>query len=720
MIDVKTKRWGKRALMLATLGCLLVLGTATIAEDSSEEAKKEEKNQTGKEGNGSDYREEIEVLAREPDLEIEKIDLEVLDTGRAPNLALALESVTGLSGIRRSQNSFEPVVHGLGWERVQMQVNGMPLYGACPARMDPPAFIVTASSAADVTVVKGLASVSLGPAGTGGRVDVNTDYDRGTGADKTTDPWARLSYNSANDGLKGSAGVKGGTEKIDYSVGAEILDQSDYESAGGQVIPAGQKETGAFFSFGHRPTDAQRWSIGAIRQEGEDIAYPSLPMDTENSDTTILSADYRFQPEKTGGALSSLEVSLGASESNHIMNNRYRTNRPMMEAETDSTAKTYSVGFVTRWLVASQSVVKAGLDVNSLDRDALRTRYMTGPGVSFYDHLWPDVSQDDLGLYGEFLQVWTSKWKLRVGLRYDDVSSKAAAADDPALGGGTVREAYVEWYGPEAAKTDRDESLFTGNAVFSKDLGADVVLQVGLGHVTRAAGVTERYFAYALSPSGLLVGNPTLDAERKREVSIGATFGGSIWDGSVTAYYYSINDYILPVLLGSRDVGGIVRPVRGFENTDATLAGFDFSFRIRPSQRWSIPGSIYYVRGEDDTRGVPLPEIPPLEFALAGRWSFPGPVSGWLQLGGRYVAEADRIDPEFPEDETPSFTVWHLRGHFDVLRYMGIEVGVENLLNEEYWEHLTREAASNVPGLTPGQNIPQPGRYMTLALVFDF
>jgi iron complex outermembrane receptor protein len=247
-----------------------------------------------------------------------------------------------------------------------------------------------------------------------------------------------------------------------------------------------------------------------------------------------------------------------------------------------------------------------------------------------------------------------------------------------------------------------------------------VVLQFGMGHVTRAAGVTERYFAYALSPSGLLVGNPTLDAEKKREISIGANFGGQIWDGSVTAYYYSIADYILPVFLGSRVIMGDETPVRGFENTDATLAGLDFSFRIRPSNRWSIPGSLFYVRGEDQTRGVPLPEIPPLEFALAGRWSFPGRVSGWLQLGGRYVAEADRIDPDFPEDETPSFTVWHLRGRFDVARYLDIEAGVENLFNEEYWEHLTREAAGNVPGLIPGQNIPQPGRFGTLALVFNF
>ena len=716
------KTWRTQRLLLATLGCVLAFGTASFAEEASEDPKEDNQGQSQTDGSVSDYAEEIEVLAKEPDLEIKKIDLEVLDTGRVPNLALALESLAGLSGVRRSQNSFEPVVHGLGWERVQTQVNGMPLYGACPARMDPPAFIVTASSAEDVSVVKGLASVALGPAGTGGRVDVSTDYDRGVGTSKATDPWARLSFNSANDGLQGSAGVKGGTKKIDYSVGAEILDQSDYESADGQVIPAGQKETGGFFSFGHRPTDAQRWSVGAIYQQGEDIAYPSLPMDTDESDTSILSAGYRYQPKKNGGSLSSLEVSLGASDANHVMSNRYRTNRPRMQAETRSDAKTYSAGLVTRWLVSSRSVVKAGFDLNSMDRDALRQRHVTMSDQTFYDHLWPDVSQNDLGLYGEYSRGLSSSWQLRFGLRYDDVRSKAAAADDPALGGGTVREAYVSFYGPEAAKTDRDESLFTGNAVASKDLGSSVVLQLGLGYVSRAAGVTERYFAFALSPSGFLVGNPTLDAEKKREVSVGATFGGKAWDGSVTGYYYSIEDYILPVELDERDINGDgdLDLIRGFQNTDATLTGVDFSFRYRPSERWSIPGSFFYVRGEDDTRGVPLPEIPPMEVNLAGRWSFPGRVSGWLQLGGRFVAKADRLDPQFPEDETPSFTVWHLRGRFNLARYLGIEAGVENLFDEEYWEHLTREAAANVPGLTPRQNIPQPGRFLTVALVFDF
>jgi iron complex outermembrane receptor protein len=713
----------RRALVsLFILVMTLATGDVAGAENPPTDAENNEQAESKTVETAKAYDEQIEVLAERPELGIENLDLEVLDSGRATNLGVAVGTIAGVSGVQRSQNSYEPVVHGLGWERVQTQVNGMPLYGACPARMDPPAFVVTPSSAQEVAVVKGLASVTLGPAGTGGRVDVSTDYDRGAGAGKALDPWLRMAYDSANDGLRGSAGVNGGTERIDYALGIEALEQSDYESADGITVPAGQKDTGAFFSFGHRPTDTQRWSVGAIRQKGEEIAYPSLPMDTDESENRIYSAGYRYRPKNDRKGLSSLEVSLGASQIDHLMSNRERTNRMMMQAETRSDAATYSAGFATNWAVTSNSIVKAGFDLNAMNRDALRQRHITANGRTFYDHLWPDVSQDDIGVFAEYGHVSGTGWHLRFGVRYDGVSSEAAAADDPALGGGTVREAYVRFYGPEAAVTNRDERLLTGNLLASQKLGETVTLQAGLGYVSRAAGMTERYFAFALSPSGYLVGNPTLDAEKKQELSLGATFGGPVWNGSVTGYYYSIADYILPVILDQRDINGDseLDLIRGFENTDATLTGIDFSLLYRPSERWNVPVSLFYVRGEDDTRNVPLPEIPPLEVRLAGRWSYPGRVAGWLELGGRFVAEATRIDPAFPENETPRFTVWHFRGRFDVARYLAIEAGVENLFNEEYWEHLTREAAGNVPGLLPGQEIPQPGRFFTLAMLFDF
>jgi iron complex outermembrane receptor protein len=708
----------KQALLGGLTLCTMAVGlvTADVTPPIPDEERLDEASPA------SSYEEEVEVSARRPDPERAPLDMEVLESGRAPNIAVALETVPGLSGVRRSLGAYEPVVHGLGWERVQTELDGMPLYGACPARMDPPAFILAAAAAEEVSVVKGLASVSLGPGGTGGRVRISTDYDRGLDPEHEFSPWVRFSYCDGGKRLRGGAGVKGGTDSIDYSVGLEALDQDDYRSGDGTSVPASQRESGGFFSFGHRIGRAHRWSLGAIYQEGEGIDYPSLPMDTDSSESTFYRAGYSFEPKSGRGALSSLELSLAASDLDHVMSNRGRTNRGILEAESVSEALTRSARLTTDWKLPGRSLLVAGLDLNSLERDALRERYIVASDRTFYDHLWPDVSQDDLGLFAEYLFATDNDWSFRFGLRYDDIRSEAGAADDPALGGGTIREAYVGFYGPEAALTNRSESLLTGNAVFSKPIGKRVVLQGGLGLAGRAAGLTERYFAFALSPMGYQVGNPALRAEEKLEFSLGASLKGRRWEGSVSGYHYAIDDYILPVILAERDVNNddILDLIRGFENTDATLTGLDLSFVLRPSERWILPVSLFYVRGEDDSRGVPLPEIPPLELRLAVRHAFAGRLLDMVELGGRFVDRAERINPSFPENETAGFAVWHLRASFDLSRSLALDFGVENLLDKEYVEHLTREAAGNLPGFTLRQEIPQPGRFFTAALRGDF
>jgi outer membrane receptor protein involved in Fe transport len=64
--------------------------------------------------------------------------------------------------------------------------------------------------------------------------------------------------------------------------------------------------------------------------------------------------------------------------------------------------------------------------------------------------------------------------------------------------------------------------------------------------------------------------------------------------------------------------------------------------------------------------------------------------------------------------------VWHLRGRINVVRFLAIEAGIENLFDKDYHEHLTREAAVPVGDLARGDEIPQPGRAFGVQLRFDF
>jgi len=366
---------GWRGIATAILvGCLLTSGSVAYGEQQQDEARSDRVEDESEHPQTSSLEEQVRVVAEPAEIQTASIDLESLDTGRAPNVAVALDEVVGVAGVRRSANGYEPVIRGLGWEHVQTRVNGMPLYGACPARMDPPAFVVAPSSVERVSVVKGLASVTLGPAGTGGRIDISTDFDRGIEAAKDSSPWVRLSHDGATDGTRGGAGIKGGTKRIDYSAGVEFLDQGDYESAGGTTVPASEEEIGGFLSFGNRVTDTQRWSVSAVVNEHENVSYPSLPMDTESSTNRIFTGAYSLAPQAASGRLTSLELSLGASRIDHLMSNRFRTDRPTKEAETDSEATTYRAGVLATWEVGASTIVTGGFDLDALERDAMRER----------------------------------------------------------------------------------------------------------------------------------------------------------------------------------------------------------------------------------------------------------------------------------------------------------------------------------------------------------
>jgi len=95
-------------------------------------------------------------------------------------------------------------------------------------------------------------------------------------------------------------------------------------------------------------------------------------------------------------------------------------------------------------------------------------------------------------------------------------------------------------------------------------------------------------------------------------------------------------------------------------------------------------------------------------------------VAGWLELGGRFVAEQDRVDERFPEDRTPGHAVFHLRAGLGVGENVRLELGVENLLDREYHDHLTPPVVVGAGDLEPGDDVPAPGRTFLLRVEVDF
>lgn len=663
---------------------------------------------------------DITVMASGDEIDPNAVPQEVIEAGRYTNVGEAITETPGVSAVRRGASATEPVIRGLGWERVTTQVNGLPLYGACPARMDPPITYVRSYAPETLLILKGLASVTYGPGGSGGRIIIDTDFERDPNDPAGFGGWVKIGGETNRDGIAGEAGFKGGNKWLDVKGVVEALDYSDYKSGNGTVVPANQEEYSAALSAGIRPTENHRWSnyINYVRED--DIDYPSLPMNMDETDFWVYTTGYRINPER--GRMKEMDFSFGLQDIDHLMSNRNKPNRKMVEAQTPSESNSYSGSAKSTFKLSSGVDLIAGADFYSLNRDATRTRKLVMSGRTFEDRIWPDASQRDLGGFAELQAEMANDFELRVGGRFDYVLSDAGAADAPSLMMKTVREQYVNFYGPDAADVEKEEWVGSGNIVLAWQPISWLETHLGGGLATRPAGVTERFFAFAPAPGGFLVGNPTLDPEKKIELEWGVNFKKPWFDASINLFYNWVQDYILQTEIDRFDVNGDGSEdlVRGFRNVDARLYGVDIGLQLRAGPHWSFPLSVAYVRGRNTSDDRNLPEIPPLEGRAAVRFDHGDDFPWWAQIGGRFADRQDKIDDTFPENETAGFAVFHLRGGCVFYKAIKIELGVENLFDTEYSEHLTREAFFTQGDLIAGDEVPAPGRTIYASLRWDF
>ncbi len=634
--------------------------------------------------------------------------------------ARALTQVPGVAVVTRGAGPAEPVLRGMGWERVTTQLGCLALHGACPSRMDPPLTYTTPLAHA-IDVHLGLPSVTLGSGGTGGRLHVNPDYDRGPQAGNTLGAKLGSTYDSSRDGVYSEAAVAGGTDRLDARATGEFSESGDYESASGATVPAGGRTHGGSLTLGFRPMEHQRaWGSFAYKNEA-DIDFPALPMDIRESESYLANGGYRLRVP--GESLERLEVQAGYAKIDHVMDNADKPNRTMMEAAAVTEAESASVSLASDWRTGVEGRLTLGIDVQHTSRDALRTRFMRMKAMTAEDPIWPDARQNTVGLFGEYHTPMTEAWSLRAGVRADRVSSDIGKADSrisPAMGvsARTVREGYAYYYGDGAADVGQSEVLGAANIQARWQYTENTVVLVGAGLSTRPAGLTERYFAFAPAPGGYLVGNPDLDAEKKGEL-VAELLNRNEWMALRLALFSSrVNDYILNTRIDQQDVNMDGNPdnIKGFQNVDALFVGGECSLVLFPLHGFSIPMELAYVRGENLSMNRNLPEIPPLSGSAAIRYDALSKRPWWLQAGLEFAADQNSIDTLFPEDTTSSWDVYHLRGGINLNDTLALEAGIENLFDEEYSKHLTREAMLATGDLTAGAEIPEPSRYGYVSL----
>lgn len=602
---------------------------------------------------------------------------------------LALDPV--VSGIRKSSSfGFDPVMRGFKYDQLNIVINGLQsANAACPNRMDPPTSQVALNRISSVEILKGPHALRYG-IGLGGTINYIPEAPAFTASPGV---YGRVSslYESNGEVWKNDARV--GFQGSNYDIG--ILGSyslgNDYLDGDGQTIPASFKRgtVGLYGDFQLSQKDLVQLTVN--RNFARDVDFPSLGMDLRTDDTWMGSLTHTRTFE--GRAIQRWTNSVYYTKVDHLMDNLLRNPR-MMDASTPAITENWGLRSEGEWRL-NQGKLFAGIDFKEEQADGTRTRTITmGPmaGKVFYDNLWQDSQIRKTGLFANYLfpigsTVLTASARLEMN---------QAQAYDPA-------EEFEQLH-PELKNTQYNPGISIGA---QRDLGKAFSLGIWAASVRRSGSLLERYInflAVGLDPWEL-VGDPQIKPESNHELDVVVGYAREKVSIELTLFGSYMTDYISSVKTDLKPKLMTSPGVRQYINVDEAMkAGLELNFKQQISNSWSHSLGMAYTYGQDLILDAPLPEIAPLDlrYGLMGNF-FSGKLHTGINL--RYVIAQERVSEAFGEGATPGFTLLDLDASYPIGKMLLIKGGVQNLLDETYYEHLTRPiGADKTPMYAPGRN----------------
>lgn len=146
---------------------------------------------------------------------------------------------------------------------------------------------------------------------------------------------------------------------------------------------------------------------------------------------------------------------------------------------------------------------------------------------------------------------------------------------------------------------------------------------------------------------------------------------------------------------------------------NAYKTGFEITWTQKLPANLQHRMGLAYTYAQDLSRDEPLPEVAPLDFRYTLKGSY---LDGKLIPSAtfRQVLKQDRISVEYGETVSPAFSLLDVEVGYKVFDFAQLNIGVNNLLDQTYYEHLSR----SVRGTTDAINAPGRNIYTSLNLTF--
>lgn len=591
-----------------------------------------------------------------------------------------LQSIVGFSSVNSGAGTNGDVTfRGMFGSRIKILTDGTENLGACPSRMDSPTSYISPESYDRISVIKGPQTVQYANTGSAATViferspeQFNEDHHYRGQASVLMGSFGRLDHN-----VEAAAGDE--QKYIRLNTNRSV--SNSYQDGNGNTVPSDWERWNADLALGWTPDENTWVELTGGKADGEAV-YAGRMMD--GSKFARESLGLRVEKKNISDVIQKVEGQINYNYNDHVMDNYSLRAQPMMEMATNVARKTLNarVAMTSEW---DKVELVSGVDTQNNEHSIRKTD--SKKGIDYRDQpRMTDMEFQSIGAFGELTYDLGNDNQFVTGLRLDQVDVDAVQSNQ-----------------------SRQQLLPSGFLRFENihPEHEDGKTYIGLGYVERMPDYWELFSPK--SGNGNTNTFKNIDTEKTLQLDVGYQHAHGQFSSWASAYAGLINDYVLTTYRPTGKMGMLEAHSR---NVDATIAGAEAGIGYQFTDAIQADVSAMYAWGENTTNNTPLPQISPLEARVNLRY-----IQDKYNVGllWRVVDGQNRISKDegnivgYDLQPSAGFSTLSLNGTYNLAEDIDLSVGIDNVLNKTYTEHLNKMGNAGV-GLAANEQFNNMGR----------
>lgn len=579
--------------------------------------------------------------------------------------AAYLQSIVGFNQIKNGGANGDVTFRGMFGSRIKILTDGTENLGACPSRMDNPASYVSPESYDKITVVRGPQTVQYAHTGSAATVIFEREPEQLTSAKPYRGQASVMlgSYGRLDQNVEVAVGDE--TKYARLNANRSIADS--YQDGAGNTVPSDWEKWNADLALGWTPNEDTWVELKGGKSDGEAV-YAGRSMD--GSKFARESLGLHVEKKNISEVIKKVEAQVDYSYNDHVMDNFSLRKFNPADDMSMPMASNVARRTLNARVAMTQDWGKLQL-ISGIDSQKNEHTKRSGSLMSPYQNKARvgDMDFESYGAFGELSYAFNDQHKLVTGARVDQAKIDNLVTN-----------------------TERKETLPSGFIRIESELAEHLKTYAGLGYVERVPDYWELFSTKYHQSAGTTFAD--LENEKTAQFDAGYQYEQGAFKSWASVYAGLIQDYILVAYTPTGSMGKLEAKSR---NVDATIAGAEAGVAYQLTDQIQADISAMYAWGENTTDHTALPQIAPLEGRFNLRY-----VQEKYNLGllWRVVAAQDRTSYRegniigYDLEDSKGFGTLSLNGTYNIQKDLDLSVGIDNVLNKNYAEHLNKAGSA--------------------------